>query len=249
LNQNPVLIEACVDTVESAVAAQIGGAHRVELCDNLREGGTTPSAGMIGVVRERITIGLHVLIRPRAGDFCYADSEIEVMMRDIALARQIGADGVALGTLNPDGSVAESATRALIDAARPLSVTFHRAFDVTRDPAESLESLIRLGVDRVLTSGQVGTAEDGIATIASLVAQAAGRIVILAGGGLNEGNVRRIVSQTGVCEIHLSAASLQPGRSRYRNERVTFRKPFTPDEYSRPVTDPDRIKRIASLLE
>ena len=157
-----LLVEVCVDSVESAHAAAVGGAARVELCDDLLEGGTTPSAGMIEVVRERIAIGLNVLIRPRGGDFSYSDLEFEVMERDIDVARRLGADGVVLGLLDPDGSIDEPRTRLLADSARPLSVTFHRAFDVTRDAVESLEALIRVGVDRVLTSGRARTALDGI---------------------------------------------------------------------------------------
>ena len=248
MNREQILIEACVDSVESAIAAQLGGAHRVELCDSLLEGGTTPSAGMIEVVRERIAVGLHVLIRPRPGDFCYSDSEFDVMLRDVVLARRLGANGVVLGALDPDGSVSLARMRALIEAARPMSVTFHRAFDVARKVTEALEALIELGVERVLTSGQMRTAAEGIAAIAGLISQAAGRVIILPGGGINEENVGQIVSGTGAREIHLSATHLQPGRSQYRNERVSFRKPFTADEYERPVTDPERIKRIASLL-
>ena len=242
-----LLIEVCVDSVESAVAAELGGAARVELCDDLLEGGTTPSTGMIEVIRERVAIGLHVLIRPRGGDFCYSDFEFEVMQRDIAAARRLGIDGVVLGLLHPDGSVDEPRNRLLVEAARPLGVTFHRAFDITRDPAESLESLLRIGVGRVLTSGMARTALEGIPIIASLIRQAAGRIAVLAGCGINEGNVRRIVTETGVGEIHLTAAEPREGRIRYRNDSVSFLKAFPPDEYLRSVTDAERIKRIAKL--
>ena len=242
-----LLIEVCVDSVESAAAAAMGGAARIELCDDLLEGGTTPSAGMIEVIRERVAIGLHILIRPRGGDFCYSDSEFEVMKRDIAAAQRLGANGVVLGVLNPEGTVDEPRNRLLVDAARPLSVTFHRAFDVTRDPAESLDALLRIGIDRVLTSGRARTALEGIPTIASLRRQGANRIAVMAGGGIDEGNVLRIVTETAVEEIHLTAAVPSEGRIRYRNDNVSFRKPFPPDEYLRSVTDAERIKRIATL--
>jgi copper homeostasis protein len=223
-----LLVEVCVDSVESADAAALGGAARIELCDDLLEGGTTPSAGMIQVVRNRVAIGLHVLIRPRGGDFCYSDAELDVMERDIDVARRLGADGIVLGLLHPEGSVDELRTRLLVEAARPLSVTFHRAFDVTRDAAESLEALIRMGVDRLLTSGRARTALEGIPTIADLVRQSAGRIIVLAGGGIDEGNASRIVTETGVGEIHLAAAVLRAGRMLYRNDSVSFRKGFRP---------------------
>ena len=242
-----LLIEVCVDSVESAAAAELGGAARVELCDDLIEGGTTPSFGMIEVVRERVAIGLHVLIRPRGGDFCYSDAEFEVMVRDIAAARRLGVDGVVLGLLHPDGSVDEPRTHLLVEAARPLGVTFHRAFDVTRDTVESLEALIRIGVERVLTSGSAKRALEGIPAIAALVRQSAGRIVVLAGGGIDEGNAGRIVIETGVGEIHLTASVPREGRIRYRNDGVSFRKPFPSDEYVRSVTDAERIKRIVEL--
>ena len=240
-------IEVCVDSVESAAAAELGGAARIELCDDLLEGGTTPSAGMIEVVRERAGIGLHILIRPRGGDFCYSDFEFEVMKRDIEVARRLGADGVVFGLLHPEGSVDESRTHLLVEAARPLSVTFHRAFDVTRDPAESLEALIRIEVDRLLTSGRAKTAVEGIPAIASLMRQAANRIAVMAGGGIDEENAGRIVTESGVGEIHLTAAVPCEGRIRYRNENVTFRKPFPLDEYLRSVADAERIKRIAKV--
>jgi copper homeostasis protein len=244
-----LLVEVCVDSVESAEAAALGGAARVELCDNLLEGGTTPSAGMIEVVRERVAIGLHVLIRPRGGDFCYSDLEFDVMERDIAVARRLRADGVVLGLLHPEGSVDELRTRLLVEAARPLSVTFHRAFDVTRDAAESLEALVRAGVDRLLTSGRSRTALEGIATIAGLVRQSAGHIIVLAGGGIDEGNASRIVAETGAGEIHVTAAVPGTGRMLYRNDSVSFRKAFPADEYARSVADVERIRRIVKLLD
>ena len=244
-----LLVEVCVDSVESAHAAALGGAARVELCDDLLEGGTTPSAGMIEVVRERIAIALHVLIRPRGGDFSYSDAEVDVMERDIAVARQLGANGVVLGLLDPEGSIDEPRTRLLVEAARPLSVTFHRAFDVSRDADESLEALMRVGVERVLTSGRARTALEGISTIAGLVRRSAGRIIVLAGGGIDEGNASRIVTETGVGEIHVTAAVPGAGRMLYRNDSVSFRKPFPSDEYVRSVADAGRVSRIVKLFD
>ena len=244
----PILIEACVDSVESSVAAERGGAARVELCDNLLEGGTTPSAGMIEVVRDRLSIPIYVMIRPRGGDFCYSEMEHEVMLRDVALAHRLGVDGIAIGALEVSGAVDARRMSAMIEAARPMSVTFHRAFDVTRDQTDALETLIKIGVDRVLTSGAKRTAFEGIDTIANLVRQAANRITVIAGAGINEENVKRIVAETGVREIHLSAAVLHEGRMQHRNDEITFRKQFPPDEYARWVADSERIRRIGDLL-
>jgi len=177
------MLEACVDSVESALSAQAGGADRVELCDNLLEGGTTPSAGLIALCCARLRIPVHVLIRPRGGDFVYSDLDLDVMRRDIAVARQHGAQGVVFGILLPNGAIDVPRTRSLIAAARPLRVTFHRAFDFTADPDQALDDLITLGVDRLLTSGQAATALEGIGMLARLVRRAAGRIAIAAGGG------------------------------------------------------------------
>ncbi len=179
-----LLFEICIDSVDGAVAAQQGGAQRVELCDNLVEGGTTPSIGTIRLARANIAIGLNVIIRPRGGDFCYTPLEFEVMRQDILAAREAGADGVVIGLLQPDGRVDAARTRALVELARPLSVTFHRAIDLCRDPLEALEDLAAIGVDRILTSGCRPTALEGAEVIAGLVRRSNGRVVIMAGGGV-----------------------------------------------------------------
>ncbi len=239
-----VLLEACVDSVESAIAAEAGGARRVELCDNLVEGGTTPSAGAIALCLERITIPVFVMIRPRGGDFLYSEDEFEVMRRDVSLARRLGAHGVVFGILRPDGTVDVERSRALVDEARPLEVTFHRAFDVTRDPGEALEALIGLGIERVLSSGQEPTAGEGAATLASLVRRAHGRIGILPGGGIDESDVGSIVRETGVAEVHVRGTSLQPSAMAYRNPGIDFGGRISAGGDSREVTDPARIRRI-----
>ena len=200
-----MLVEACVDSVESALAAERDGAGRLELCSDLVAGGTTPSAGTIAECRRRVSIPLYVMIRPRGGNFVYSELEFDVMHRDIAVARQLGADGVVLGLLEKGGTVDAVRTAALVRAARPLDVTFHRAIDVARDPEEALEALVVAGVDRVLTSGRAATARRGARVIASLVRRSAGRIVVLAGGGIEGAHVRSLVRTTGVSEIHLRA--------------------------------------------
>jgi copper homeostasis protein len=244
-----VILEACVDSVESAIAAQAGGAHRIELCEDLLEGGTTPSAGMIEVCRERLHIPVHVLIRPRGGDFVYSDVEIEVMQRDIALARRLGAKGVVFGALHADGTVDIERTRALLGVSRPLSVTFHRAFDFTPDADAALDSLIGLGIDRVLTSGQAPMAVEGISTLARLVTRASGRIHILAAGGLSEEHIARVAELTGVQEMHVRATALLESPASYRPRHLSLLKQPLPNEFDRAVTDPERIRRISGILE
>ena len=170
-----VVVEVCLDSADSALAAQLGGADRVELCDNLIEGGTTPSAGKIAAARGAIEIGLHVMIRPRGGDFCYSPLEVDAMLHDLAVAGDLGADGVVFGALRPDGTIDRETCARLIEAARPLAVTFHRAFDMTRDPRAALATLIDLAVDRLLTSGQEATVLEGADRIAE--AHRAGRTI------------------------------------------------------------------------
>jgi copper homeostasis protein len=243
-----VLIEACLDSVPSALAAEAGGARRVELCDNLVEGGTTPSAGTIALCKERLSIPVFVMIRPRGGEFLYSDVEYEVMRRDVAQAKELGADGVVFGLLTPDGRVDVPRTRALVELARPLPVTFHRAIDVTPDAGAALETLIELGVERVLTSGQAPTVPEGLDVIARLVRRAGGRIGILPGCGIDETNVREVVDKTGVREVHVRGTARVRSAMRYRNPRVAFRSPPEPDDFVLEVTDEARIRAMARRL-
>lgn len=198
-----VLVEACVDSVTSARQAEAAGARRLELCRNLEVGGTTPDFETLARVREHTRLPLHVLIRPRGGDFHYQRDEAATLLADIAAAASGGADGVVLGAVRPDGRVDSELTRRLVAAARPLNVTFHRAFDHVRDPLEALDSLLELGIERVLTAGHAGTAEAGIPVLQRLLLHARGRLTILAGGGIRAGNAARIVRETGVRELHL----------------------------------------------
>jgi copper homeostasis protein len=217
-----VRIEVCVDSVASAVAAQRGGAARVELCSDLLEGGITPSAGLIATTRSTISIGLHPIIRPRPGDFCYSDQEMEIMRHDIETAKELGADGVVVGILDPHGNVDVERTRELVELARPLSVTFHRAFDMSSDLLRSLDLVCQTGADRILTSGGEQTCLEGMAVIASLVKSARGRISIMAGGGIGPKDAPSIVEHTGVKEIHVGLSSSVASPMLYRNPRVTI---------------------------
>jgi copper homeostasis protein len=215
-------VEVCVDLVESALTAEAAGAARIELCGDLTQGGRTPSAGTIGLCCERLGIPVFVMIRPRGGDFRYAALEFEVMLRDIAQAKRLGAAGVVFGLLQRDARVDMERTRILVEEARPPAVTFQRAFDVCRDPLEALETLIAVGADRILTSGQRATAEAGLPLIQRLVRQAAGRIGIVAGGGIRPENVERVLEQSAVREIHLRGARLERSPMEYRNPEVDF---------------------------
>ena len=194
-------LEVCCADVQSVRAAMEGGAHRVELCEALEVDGLTPSAEMMA---EAIGLGIpvQVLIRPRQGDFVYDETEVQSMLEGIRLAKRLGANGVVIGALKPDGSIDEETVRRLVAEAKGLSITFHRAFDVCARPMEALEQIIALGCHRLLTSGQAPTAEQGIPLIKRLVGQAAGRLSIMPGSGVNPGNARLILSETGAREIH-----------------------------------------------
>ena len=207
---NVALLEVAANSVASALAAQAGGAGRVELCASLDGGGVTPSHATIMRARDGLAIPLYVLIRPRAGDFVYTDIEIEVMLHDIETALALGCDGVVIGALDRDGNIDVARCRTLIDAARALDVTFHRAFDVSRDPSRSLEDLVALGCRRVLTSGARANAQAGAASIRRLVEQAGARIAVMPGGGIDAGNVAALRRLTGAREFHASAKRRRP---------------------------------------
>jgi copper homeostasis protein len=242
--QPPVLVEACVDSVESSVAAERGGAGRLELCDALFDGGTTPSAGMIAACREAVSIPLFVIIRPRGGGFVYSEPELDVMRRDIVAAHGLGADGVVIGALRADGTIHSSQTRWLVEAAGPLSVTFHRAFDFAPNAEEALEAIVAAGVSRVLSSGGAPTAFEGVPVLASLVRRAADRLVVMAGGSIRENNVGDIVAGTGVREVHVRLTRLTRGGGQPLRSGVKVRKALPDDEAAWEETDEDRIRRL-----
>lgn len=239
----PLIIEVCIDSVESAIASEQGGANRVELCDNLLEGGTTPSAGAIALARQRIGITLQVMIRPRGGDFCYSELELAIMRHDIAVAKELGADGVVFGMLTPEGDIDVAQTRELIALARPLNVTFHRAFDMARDPYAALDTLIELGADRVLTTGQEPSVIEGLDLVADLVRRAAGRIIVMPGGAAAH-QLPKLIAATGAREYHMLATHTVQSPMRFRNERVYMGGTLRPPEYSREVIDPAAIRRF-----
>jgi copper homeostasis protein len=201
------ILEISVETVEAARAAERGGAQRIELCANLAVGGVTPSAELVQAVRGEIGIPVFSMIRPRGGDFVYSDAESESMQRDITAAERLGIDGVVLGILKSDRTVDVARTRQLVELARPLPVTFHRAFDEALDFPKALEDVIQTGATRLLTSGGSATASEGAAKLAELIQKAGDRIIILPGGGINPGNLLQIVEQTGAREFHSGLSS------------------------------------------
>lgn len=243
-----MIIEIVVYNIESAFEAQKGGADRVELCDNPAEGGTTPSAGMIEQVRKKLSIEVYVMIRPRGGDFHYSDDEFNIMKRDIEVCKQLEVNGVVFGILKKDGSIDKERCTQLIDLARPLKVTCHRAFDMTRDPFEALEDCISLGYDRILTSGQQPQAIMGVELIGKLVKQATGRISIMPGSGVNEQTVSEIVSKTKVKEIHFSALSIRESDMHYRNQQLSGMGSDQGSEFKLRTVDSSKVKRIRSLF-
>ena len=231
----------------SALAAEKGGAGRLELCDALYDGGTTPSAGMISAVKAAVRIPVFVIVRPRGGGFVYTYEEAAVMRLDIEAARMLGADGIVVGALTSDARVDEDQMRPLVDAARGLPVTFHRAFDFSRDRDEALETLMRLGVQRVLTSGGASTAIEGVDTIRGLMRRGAGHIAVMAGGGVREETIQEIVHRAGVNEVHVRGTRAARLRMTPFPPGMSLRKGLPDDEQAWEETDERRIRDFVRL--
>jgi copper homeostasis protein len=239
-----VICEVCVDSVAGVRAAKAAGADRVELCSNLLEGGTTPSCGMIGQARMIAGIALNVMIRPRGGDFLFDDDEFAIMEADIDAAKAQNADGVVLGLLTADGAIDAVRMRDLIARARPMSVTFHRAFDMTPDPFEALETLVGLGVQRVLTSGQEMTVLEGLPLIGELVRRAGRRIIVMPGGGITARNADRIVAAAKPQEIHFAALERTASGMQFRRHHVFMGGELRPPEYDRLATSAASVRSV-----
>jgi copper homeostasis protein len=237
-----MLFEICVEGVDGAVAAERGGADRIELCASLVEGGITPSLGTVRATLGAVGVSVHVMVRPRGGDFLYSAFEFASMLDDVAALRDTGVAGVVFGCLTAEGRVDEDRTRALTQRARPLSVTFHRAFDMTDDPAAALEALIRCGVDRVLTSGQAPTALAGLATLRRLATQAAGRIVVMGCGALRPDSIGTVIREAGLTELHFSAQIALPSLMQFRNTSLTMGGAPAEREYFHIGTDVDLVR-------
>jgi copper homeostasis protein len=241
-------VEICVDSVESAIVAQTAGASRVELCDNLTEGGTTPSNGTIISARRNLDIGLNVIIRPRGGDFLYSSLDYDIMRRDIEICGEAGADGIVIGLLRAEGTIDVERTAKLIELAYPMEVTFHRAFDMISEPFSGLEDVIASGAKRILTSGQKNQAPDGSELIKQLADRALNRIIIMPGGGINIFNIEKIARITGACEFHFTGRKTIDSFMTYRKEGISMGGHPGIQEYSRKVADESTIRGIINIL-
>ena len=242
-------LEICVDNIESAIDAQNAGADRIELCNNLPEGGTTPGSGTISAVKNNLIIGLNVIIRPRGGDFLYSDLEFDIMRREIETCGENSVDGIVLGILEHDGSIDVERTGRLIEFAQPMSVTFHRAFDMCNDPLKGLEDVIATGADRLLTSGQTNKAVEGIELISQLIRQADKRIIIMPGSGIDESNIGLIARSTGAREFHLTGRKIIESEMIFRRQNISMGGISAIPEFSRKVADPDMIRSIINNLK
>jgi copper homeostasis protein len=237
--------EVCIDSIEGALAAEAAGADRVELCSALFDGGLTPSIGTIeSTMRLVQRIKVHVIVRPRGGDFIYSPVEIDSMVRDVEAAVAAGADGVVFGALTAEGGIDLATTARLVTAAGSASTTFHRAFDMVKEPFLALEQLIGLGIDRILTSGQESTVLEGAPLIAELVRKAGSRITIMPGSGITARNIARIVELTGAHEFHFAALQSTDGPAAYRNPRPSMGGALRAPEYARSATSPELVRSI-----
>lgn len=244
-----MIIEIVVYNIESALLAKQGGADRIELCDNPAEGGTTPSLGMIQRVREKVNLDLFVMIRPRGSDFLYSQDEFEIMKTDIMAAKRAGADGVVFGILMANGQLDTARCTELIQLSRPMQVTCHRAFDMTKDLFQTLEDCIGCGFDRILTSGGKPSALEGIDTIAKLKQQAKNRINIMPGSGVNPNNFTELVTKTGVEEIHFSASAVRNSDMQWQNNNISAMGTSGQSEFVLRTINPNNILTIRKLTE
>ncbi len=242
-----ITLEACVDSVESAIAAEKGGADRIELCQNLLIGGTTPDPWLFNEVRKNTNIRIHVLIRPRFGDFCYTDYEFKLICDAVGSFRDMGADGIVIGILKADGTLDLDRMKILMDTRGDMSVTLHRAFDVCRDPFATLEQAISLGIDTILTSGQENLGIDGRELIRELVREADGKIAILAGSGVNAQVIEELYEYTGATDYHMSGKRVLESPMTYRKKNVNMGAPGM-NEYEIWRTDEDNIKEARKTI-
>lgn len=241
-------IEVCSYNYQSALNAMQAGVHRIELCDNMYEGGTTPSYGLITLLRETLDIDINVMIRPRGGDFFYDDFEFEVMKHDIEMCKQLRANGVVFGILKQDGSIDVERTSELRDIAGQMSVTFHRAFDMSADLSSSLDNLISTGIDRVLTSGGFNTALEGRDVIKELVTKSNGNIIIMPGSGINFENISYLKEFTGANEFHLSAKMPVESKMQFRKHNTKMNSLKEIPEFEIMISDIELIKKAIQAL-
>jgi len=240
-------LEICANSISSALAAEKGGAHRVELCENMAEGGTTPSYAQIKLCKEKLSIQVWPIIRPRGGDFLYSNDEFELMREDIKICKSLNCNGVVIGILLANGEIDKIRCTELIELAKPMPISFHRAFDMSNDLEKALEDLIELGFVRILTSGGKNNAFEGMETIAELVTQANGRIEIMPGAGINSNNIQEIATQTGAINFHSSARITVKSKMEYRNQ--TTKMGSIKDEYQYQQTSVELVKQMVEKLK
>ena len=240
-------LEACVNSALSAIEAQYGGADRVELCENMTEGGCTPGAGNIIFARKHLNIDLFIMIRPRGADFLYSNNEFEIMKQDVKMAKEFGSDGVVFGILKADGTIDKDRMSELVELARPMGVTCHRAFDMTLDPFKALDDLISIDIDRVLTSGQSDSALSGASLIKQLIKHAGKRIIIMPGHGIKVYNFEEVIRTTGAEEFHLYLPTKQQSKMLFRRHETTMGNPDYP-EYEITVVDRERVREAREII-
>lgn len=243
-----MILEICAINLESAIAAEKGGASRIELCDNIIEGGTTPSAATIKLAVEYLSIPVNVLIRPRGGDFIYSDLEFENIIEDIKYCKSIGVSGIVIGVLNSDSSIDIKRTKQLVELANPMKVTFHRAFDLCKDVFQSMEDIISTGAIRILTSGQQQSAEKGISLLKKLQSKSNNRIIIMPGGGVSIKNVEHIIAATSVSEIHMSAKTKVPTKMDLHQYNITLSGGDFANEKHHYSSDYNLVRAIAKTI-
>lgn len=242
------ILEVCADSVQSAIAAQEGGADRIELCSGLVIGGLSPSPALFKQIRKYTDLKIRTLLRPRFGDFCYDDYEFQTLKEEVEMFRELGADGVVIGMLNPDGTLDMERMEVLVNAAGDIGITLHRAFDVCRDPYEALEQCASLGIDTILTSGQKSSAWEGRGLLAELAEQAAGRVEILAGAGVNPGVIEKLAGCTAVRAFHMSGKKVMDSRMEFRREGVPMGIPGF-SEFEIWQTDREQVRRAVQVLQ
>ena len=243
------ILEICIDSIESGVIAQRAGADRVEICDNLYEGGTTPSLGMIRVARKALSLSINVIIRPRGGDFLYSKSERAIMKEDIRIAKEEGVDGFVLGVLTPEGHIDIENTSFLIERCAPLPVTFHRAFDMSVDPMTALADVISCKATRLLTSGHKNLAIDDTALLSKLIQTAGNDLIIMPGSGINENNIAGILNETDAQEIHLTGRAVKSSMMRFRKDDIFMGGLAEIPEYDRKIADESRLRKIREIID
>lgn len=242
------ILEACVDSVESALAAARGGASRLELCGSLVIGGTTPNPWLFQEIRKHTDIRIHVLIRPRFGDFCYTEEEFILIREAVREYKKLGAEGVVIGCLNPDGTMNMEQMKILMEEAEGMSVTLHRAFDVCADPYETMEQAISLGIDTILTSGQKNVCTFGTELLKDLVEKSAGRIRVQVGSGVNAEVIREVYPKTGATAFHMSGKKTLDSEMKYRKEGVNMGLPSL-SEFEVWRTDENAIREARQVLD